>query len=197
MRYSSKLITVPAQLPVEEVAFSQHMRGLGCGEEELALTYLKAATEAIERFCSLALITQTWDVYVSGALEVMGYAFDLPRTPVQSISSVNTVVRGVETLVDSGKYFLEPQFARVILDKATLDQSFGNGLKIRYIAGFGNTSESVPADLQNALLMLAGHFYERRLGERALATRFAAEIVGSDFPPGVHLLLGPYRKWLT
>ena len=54
--------------------------------------------------------------------------------------------------------------------------------EIRFTAGFGESWDDVPADLRQAVFLLAAHFYENR-----------AEGAGGTMPFGVLVLIEAYR----
>jgi len=71
----------------------------------------------------------------------------------------------VETLVDSTRYWVERDAMRPRLRAtgASLPRVPVNGsVAIAFEAGFGPAWDNIPADLQQAVLMLAAHYYEYR-----------------------------------
>jgi uncharacterized phiE125 gp8 family phage protein len=113
----------------------------------------------------------------------------LPIGPVRSVEAV--------TLVDAGGVAAEtePDAWSVLRDsqRPRLVGRFGRNLpkipraghaEIRFTAGFGASWDEVPADLRQAVLMLAAHFYENR-AESGLAA--------GSMPFGVLVLIEAYR----
>ena len=191
MRYKSTLITGPVNSPIEVDLFEEHIRDLGCGDDESVVLYREAAVKLVEEQLGLALITQTWETVITGELDPDCYRFVLPRSPVQSVSSVKSFYRTTDTTLDSSKYWLLVGHSMVNFDE--LPAISYHGLKIRYVAGFGDDPDDVPQDIRQALLMLGAHFYEHRMGE-------GTSVKLAEFPrlpPMVETLLAPYRVWLT
>lgn len=193
MRYRSKLITAPLISPVEEGLFDEHMRGLGCQGNTVDL-YLRAVVRFFVENVGIALITQTWESSVAGELEPNCQRFDLPIGPSQSIVSVKSFMRDVETVLDSAKYWLSKADDAVVFEQLPAVEY--HGLNIRYVVGFGNSPDDVPEDLVQAVLMLGGHFYEHRLGE-GTSVKYAVEVAETRLPPMVEQIIGRYRRWVA
>ena len=60
----------------------------------------------------------------------------------------------------------------------------GGHAEVRFVAGFGEAWEDVPADLRQAVLLLAAHFYENRTDTGS---------VSGSMPFGVLVLIEAYR----
>lgn len=186
----SEVNTVPdAALPLAE--FRAHLRlGTGFGEETLqdsVLTgFLHAALAAVEGQTGKALIARdfTWvlSAWGNGAAQV------LPVAPVSAVTGVVLVNRdGGETVVDSGAY-------RLVVDEhlPTLTGASGclpaipllGTVRVEFSAGMAPDWGGLPADLGQAVLLLAAHYYENR----------AEAGHGSGWMPfGVTSLLRRYR----
>ncbi len=105
------------------------------------------------------------------------------------------------TDVNGAPQVLDPSLYTVGYDAepATLTPNFGtwwpatlpntpNAVQVTYTAGYGNTPAAVPSDLQLAILMLAGHWYENREAT-VLPTTGTGPM---EIPLGVQALLSPY-----
>ena len=112
----------------------------------------------------------------------------LPVSPVSAVSSVViTDVNGTDFPVAAHRWYLEPDLQRPSLQPAsgslpTLPQ--GASVTLGMLAGFGPEWDDLPADLAQAVLMLAAHFYE---------FRFDAARKAPALPAGVQSLIEPYR----
>ena len=90
----------------------------------------------------------------------------LTVAPVTVIADVQRVSRsGAQQLVDAGTYWLErdghtPRLRATGAVLPTLET--GGELRVRFLAGFGPEWDDMPADMQQAVLMLAAHYYEYR-----------------------------------
>ena len=156
-----------ASLPVD--AFKAHLRlGSGFGQDDLQdavlRSFLRASLAAIEARTSKALITRGFELSLNAWHEPGGQA--LPLAPISSLTRVALVGRdGIVTDVDVASYWLErdAQSPRLRPTGTRLPHIPEAGsVLITFEAGFGETWDNLPADLQQAVLMLAAHYYEYR-----------------------------------
>lgn len=156
-----------ASLPVD--AFKAHLRlGSGFGQDDLQdpvlRSFLRAALAAIEVRTSKALFTRAFVWSASRWRSPAAQA--LPLAPVVSVTRIALVARdGQETEVDATTYWLErdSQSPRVRPTGVCLPSIPEAGsVSIAFEAGFGASWDELPADLQQAVLMLAAHYYEYR-----------------------------------
>lgn len=160
--------TVPdAALPLE--AFKAHLRvGSGFGEDSLQdavlNSFLRAAIAAIEARTGKVLIERVFSLVVNGWQNAMSQAF--PVAPVGAVSEVYLSDHlGLETALDGASYRLEQDTHRPVLKPRgmLLPQVPRDGsARIVFSAGYGADFDEVPADLGQAVLMLAAHYYEFR-----------------------------------
>ncbi|MEE4189103.1 MAG: head-tail connector protein [Roseobacter sp.] len=160
--------TVPnAALPVED--FKAHLRlGTGFGQDttqdEVLAGFLRAAIAAIEARTGKVLMTRAFSWTLSFWRD--GYAQGLPVAPVSDVSRVSIVARdGSESDVSPASYWLERDSQRPRLRSvgaALPSIPHGGSVHIQFDAGFGPTWADVPVDLQQAVFMLAAHYYEYR-----------------------------------
>jgi uncharacterized phiE125 gp8 family phage protein len=187
----TELTTVPgAALPVE--ALKDHLR-MGSGfdlppaQEGLLEGYLRAAMAAIEGRISKALIERRFLWTVEGWRDPAEVA--LPVAPVASIVSVTLVdAAGGETLLPGTTWRLITDLHRPRLagTAAALPMVPTDGqARIVFDAGFGPVWADVPADLQQAVLLLAAEFYEHRHDDGAS---------GTGLPFGVITLIERWRQ---
>lgn len=156
-----------AALPVQ--ALKDHLR-LGTGfaddgmQDGLVENYLRAAIAAIEARIGKALVRRRFAWTVGCWRDDAQQA--LPVAPVSTVVSVTMIDRAsVETLVDAGRYRLVRDTHRPKLAAAgTVLPGIPTGgqAEIVFEAGFGVTWSDVPADLAQAVLLLAAEYYERR-----------------------------------
>ncbi|GGX47932.1 hypothetical protein GCM10007385_14670 [Tateyamaria omphalii] len=160
--------TVPdAALPVEE--FKAHLRlGSGFGndtvQDAVLVSFLRAAIAAVEARTGKVLIER--DFTLSVVSLATPDAIAVPVAPVTGVSSVSLVDRvGTETAVATDTYWLErdPHRPRVRSVKHELPAVPAAGsMRVAFTAGFGAVWSDVPADLAQAVMLLASHYYEFR-----------------------------------
>ncbi|WP_422050094.1 head-tail connector protein [Shimia sp.] len=177
-------------LPV--AAFKEHLR-LGSGFAEDGLqdgvleSFLSAAMSAVEARTGKILIRRTFGWTVYGWRD--GVAQGLPVAPVTQILEVTlTDAQGVAVTVASSAYQLVQDAHRPSVRgvAGALPGIPTNGsVTLRFEAGLGATWEEIPADLRQAVLLLAAHYYE-----------FRQETTLSEgcMPFGVTSLLERYRS---
>lgn len=156
-----------AALPV--AAFKAHMRmGSGFAEDTLQDavlgSFLRAAMAAVETRTGKVLIEREFTLSVTELAHEA--ALPLGVAPVTVIADVQRVSRsGAQQSIDAGMYWLErdahgPRL-RAIGSLLPRPET-GGELRVRFLAGYGPEWDDVPADMQQAVLMLAAHYYEYR-----------------------------------
>lgn len=176
-------------LPVEEM--KDHLR-MGSGfaddglQDGLIEAYLRAAMAAIEGRIGKMLFQRRF-LWVLECWRDAEQA--LPVAPVAGIVSVTLVdAAGGEVVVPVGAYRLIPDLHRPRLaGKGTsLPTIPSEGLvKVVFDAGFGAAWTDIPVDLRQAVLLLAGEYYEHRHDDGAQA---------AGLPFGVVTLI---ERWRT
>ena len=177
-------------LPVVE--FRDHVR-LGTGfadegsEDALLETFLRAALAAVEAWTGKVLIQRDFAWTLTGWRE--GHVQALPVAPVTAILSVTvTDAADTETTVDVGSYRLQADTHRPLLmarHGALPTIPFAGAATVRFRAGFGTAWGDVPAELAQAVMLLASYYYEYRYEKRLGA---------AAMPYGVGTLVAPWRS---
>jgi uncharacterized phiE125 gp8 family phage protein len=177
-------------LPLDEL--KDHLR-LGSGfaddglQDGLIEAYLRAAIATIEGRIGKMLFQRRflWVLECWRDLDEQA----LPVSPVAGIVSVTLVdAAAAEVIVPSASYRLIPDLHRPRLaGKGTLLPAIPSQgmVKVLFDAGFGLTWADVPVDLRQAVLLLAGEFYEHRHDDGAQA---------AGLPFGVVTLI---ERWRT
>lgn len=178
-----------ATLPIE--AFKDHLRlGTGFGDENVQdgvlETFLRAAMAAVEARTAKALLQRDY-AYTLTAWRDLG-AQVLPVAPVVSLNDfVITDKANTSETVDTGRYMLEEDMhrPRLVSTGFVLPQiPVGGKARIEFTAGFGATWGEVPADMAQAVMLMAAHYYEHR--HEGAAT-------GQTMPFGISSLIDRYR----
>ena len=166
MRLEEKTAVPDEALPVTELA--DHLR-LGSGLEVEGLeagqlrAYLRAAMAGIEGRIGKALISRRFALRM--AQWRSGDRQALPLAPVSAVISVKVIEAGVpEVEVPSQRWYLEGDGHRPHLVARGVSLPVvprGAEAEVVFEAGFGAWA-AVPADLRQAVLLLAAQFHEYR-----------------------------------
>ena len=178
-----------AALPVAQ--FKAHLRlGTGFADDDLqdALVsgHLRAALAAIEARTGKILISRRFSWSVRAWRDA--YCQPLPAAPVSAVSAMTLIARqGQELAVDAARWVLREDAHRPEIagpnGPLPVIPHLGK-VKVFFDAGFGAAWDDLPSDLAQAVLLLAGHFYEHRHGVEGRA---------SELPLQVAALIAPYR----
>lgn len=179
----TELTAVPgAALPVETL--KDHLRlgsgfALPAGQDGLLEGYLRAAIAAIEGRIGKALLVRSFRWVVEDWRDPSGVA--LPVAPVAAVLAVRLVdAFGGETLLPPTAWRLIPDLQRPRLAGATGSlppvPTDGRAV-IEFEAGFAATWTGVPADLRQAVLLLAAEYYEHRHDDGTAAAGLPAPVV--------------------
>lgn len=189
---SLKQTVAPQQQPVTLDDAKRHLRVDWPDDDAYIFDLINAAQDWLESRTSRALITQTlqgvWTLPKSPESQLRGlYAnlgqeltFWLPRTPLQSVSTVEiekdldvwqTLNLTTDYVVDADN---DPQ--RVWLRASAISYWAPTGalinfmgvyaprIRITYTAGYGDSAAKVPYSFRRALLQTIAYFYENREG---------------------------------
>ncbi|MEM9494847.1 MAG: head-tail connector protein [Pseudomonadota bacterium] len=179
------LLTPATEDPVDLAEMKDHLRILHHDEDVRIAGYLKAATAGIERRAGFALLPQTWRLTLDAAPTE---TITLSPAPLFSVTEIAVKDKsGGETPVTASAYEVAgglPGRVRAAEPWPAPGVKTG-GVRIDFIAGFADAA-SLPADLKQAVKLLAAHFYEAR--------EAASEEPLSIVPHTVDALLAPYRR---
>ncbi|KGJ04813.1 phage conserved hypothetical protein, phiE125 gp8 family [Paracoccus halophilus] len=186
-------VTAPPLAALPVAGLQDHLRlGTGFGTagdmaETAALAgFLRAAIASIEARTGKVLLARQFRLRLEEWRDPMGQP--LPLAPVSAIERVEIVnVAGAVTPVDPAVYRLVPDMQRPLLAPvgAFLPgiPASGHAL-VTFSAGFGSAWANVPADLAQAVLMLAARYHEDRSYEGTQAA----------MPFGVSALIERWRS---
>jgi uncharacterized phiE125 gp8 family phage protein len=179
-----------AAMPIAD--FRDHLRlGTGFadegGEDSLLETFLRAAIAAVEAWTGKVLFERDFSLSVVAWRDPR--AQTLPVAPVSTIGAVRIVdCLEWETLVDTAKYRLQQDTHRpaMVARGGRLPTIPPQGsVTIDFTAGFGPGWADVPADLAQAVMLLAAYYYEYRHEMR---------VGGAMMPYGVSSLVDRWRN---
>lgn len=185
------VITPPDDEPVSLAEIKAQLGVTTDSDDAMIERKIKAARQYIERFTGQILISTTLelvcDKFPSGPLQI-------PRGPLQSITSVNYIDRdtGLEAILPSDRYEVDtasdPGWIAPAVSGWPATMATINAARIRFVAGYGKDADDVPEPLREAAMQLAAHWYENR----------EASLVGVSaqaLPYGVESILADYRNW--
>ncbi len=186
-----ELTTVPgADLPVTQ--FKDHLR-LGTGFADSAVqdsvleAYLRAALSAIEARTGKMLYERNFQWTLTAWRDLAAQA--LPTAPVSAITSLTiTDLAGGAEVIAPDRYYLEQDMHRPRLVSSSICLPaipVGGSAVIAFTAGFGPAWGDIPADLQQAVLLLAAQYHAHRADTAA---------TGGEMPHGVESLIARYRN---
>mgnify|MGYP000855397873 CR=1 FL=1 len=185
-------VSAPPAAAVPVRAFAEHLR-LGSGFADdgsldaVLELYLRAAMAAVEARIGRALLARPFAWTVTRWREDASQG--LPIGPVRSVEGVTVVSAeglAAEVAPDAWSVLRDGERPRLV-------GRFGRSLpripraghaEIRFTAGFGEEWDAVPADLRQAVFLLAAHYYENRSDAGGVA---------AAMPFGVLVLLEAYR----
>lgn len=156
-----------AALPIE--GFRAHLRlGTGFAEDglqDLVLAgFLRAAIAAIEGRTGKVLLARGFALEIARWRDGMRQA--LPVAPLVAVTAFETRdAMGVTAPVPTGRWRAVADDARPRIEALTLalpEIPEGGIARIAFEAGFGPVWADIPADLAQATMMLAAHYYEYR-----------------------------------
>ena len=189
MKYNSVTrATGPAVEPLTVAEAKLHLRVDISDDDAYIGTLITAAREWVENYLDRTLITTQ---LILRAAEFPTEELELPRPPMVA-SGTATAVVVTYTLADTTTATLSTALYRV--DRTSTPGNVApvingtwpsdviedaNAVAVTYWAGYGPTSASVPATIRHAMLMLIGHWYDRRsavlTGTISKAIEFAVE----------------------
>ena len=208
---------IPTVEPILLEEIKQHLRVDGSDDDTSLAALIIAARTIVETTTGLTLIERTFDIFFDdwstlkpcdfvseGIGELDNHAIlspagkarglFLPLKPVNSVNSIQIVDAEGEQIVWASENYdlvtgLEP-FLRV-KEGVTLPRlgTSCEAVRVSVQAGFGPSWNDIPADIHQALLMLATHLFYHK-GDQDMAT--VGNIVRAA---GAKALLAPYRRF--
>lgn len=178
--------TPVAQSALPVARLKEHLRlASGFAEDQiqdaLLAGFLRAALTAIETRTSKALIRRAFTI----TLNDWAPRTRLPMAPVAAITGLSLKEGGTMSALPASQYALEEDAqAPVMIGHDLPGMGPGRSLVISLEAGYAASFDAIPADLAQAVMMLAAHYYEYR-NETALGA--------GCMPFGVTALIEGYR----
>lgn len=157
------IVTPPAEELLRFADIEAQLRLFVDDEKQLIEgTMIPTAREVCELWARRAFLTQTLRLTLDAWPD--DCVIHLRRPPIQSVTSVVYVDdNGTSHTLAASKYVVDLDGQRVYIDdvpSATLQQIAG--VRVTYVAGYGDSAEDVPARYIQAAKLLVGHYYENR-----------------------------------
>ena len=185
------MTAAPSIEPISLAEAKAHLRIDGNDEDALLDSLIAAARMFVERALSLALVTESWSLYLDGWRR--SGTIVLPIQPVQAVTAVRVYDPGdTPTEVNSETYSVDvlSEPARLVLSAEAVQLSPArllNAFEVAFTAGYGDEVSDVPAPIRHALKLLVAHWFEHR-------EPVVLGIAPQEVPATVAGLLLPYRR---
>lgn len=160
------LVTGPTLEPIDLSEVKKALVAVADVDETLVDGFISAARQRFEERTGRQLMAATWEYWLDA---FPCRRIELPRAPLQSVVSVKYVdADGVLTVLSGSNYAVKapsgPQ-----CDRGWIEPAYGTvwpstrcesgAVRIRYVAGYGTTLESVPELVKASLYLLVSDFF--------------------------------------
>lgn len=164
--YAYTLVAAPASLAVTNAEMENHARALGQASTQYA-PYIGAAQAWVERAYGRKLVTQTWKMFLDGwpcsdrILLPFGQLTSVAHVKYydsagSAAATFSDTSWEISTAREPGVLALSYQASWPTVTLRVLDP-----VEVQFVCGWA-TASAVPADIRNAVLLVAGHLYEHR-----------------------------------
>lgn len=156
--------TAPTVEPVTVADAKSHCRIDLAEDDALLSSMITTARVYVERKTNRQLLEATYQLYT----DAFPAAFELPRSPASSVTSITYVDTGGSTqTLAATEYTLDAYREPAVIMPAYLKswpstQDVPNAVCVTFKAGYGSTATTVPVALRQAVLMHVAHQYENR-----------------------------------
>ncbi len=187
------LKTPPAAAVVTVEEAKAHLRVDEAADDSYITALVAKATQAAERYCDRAFITQDW-VLALDAFPSCTKLIKVPLPPLVSVTQLSYVdADGADQVLASADYQVSKRSPAVIAPapgKSWPATQAGrlDAVAIEFKAGYGDAADAVPKPIHHAILLLVAHWYENREPVNI------GNIVNA-LPFTVDSLLAPCRVW--
>ena len=159
--------SAPAVEPVTTAEAKEYLRIDSSDDSQNAILaiLIKAARTRVEEYLRRSLITRTYSFEMNG--DDMRDRIEIPRPPVQSVTSLTIYEEdsaGVETSYTEAAenwQLVEASYLKHRNDGWEVNRMDRAGTLV-YVAGYGDASTDIPADILMVIFRLLALWYERR-----------------------------------
>lgn len=180
--------------PITLTEAKAHLRVEHDSENSLIESLIKSARYWCEGFTRRSFVSQTWVLKLDDFPSNEGNIY-LPSPPLLSIINFTYIDENgdsnsldldtdynVDTVSDPGLIYLPYE-----VDWPTArDQQ--NAITITFLAGYGDTANTIPDAIKQAILLLVGHWYEHR-------EDVVIGSIANPIPMGAEMLLWNFRDY--
>lgn len=164
--YTYNIVIPPATLPVSLIEVKEFLKLdlLDISENSFLTLLIQASSDFFQKYTNRILINTTFETF----FDCFRQSFELARSKFQSLIFFQYLQNGSQVDVDPTTFYItfENDYSRIIIsliedfpdDKDDRFQS----IIVRFVAGFGDTSSDIPADIRIALLNQIASLYENR-----------------------------------
>lgn len=163
-------------------------------DDDLITTLINAATLFFEDYTNYILINTGFRTYA----DFFFMQYELRRAVFNTLDAFEYSVDGTFQAVPNTNYYTtqETQYSLLIFnDWTSMPQDKDDKrqtVRIDFTAGYGDTQNDIPADIQIGLAQIVTYFYENRGDCECLCGGNGGDIF-SKLPPSVQLIISKYR----
>lgn len=161
-----KIINPPVIEPITLDEAKQHLRVDGNDDDILIMSLIKQAREYCENYQNRKYITQTLELVLDSFPQGNAIVFN-NCSPVQKVESIKYYdVNRQEYLFDESNYIfdLDGFVNRVVLNRGkhwpTVELQSVNAVRVRLIAGYGDSGDKVPEAIKWAIILQMKLLYD-------------------------------------
>lgn len=183
MSYGLSLITAPSAELLTTAQVDRHLGFDDTYHDQDLPVWIQAARQKAEQYTERAIGSQTWDLildrFPTGTDPIL-----LPKSPVTSVTSISYIdTDGNSQTWSSSNYTVgtshEPcRVTRAFNQSWPTIRNVEESVTVRFVCGY--TAATLPAPIEQAMLLIVGHLMANRGDEDA------------GLPEGVCMLLDPY-----
>lgn len=157
----------PTTEPVTLAVAKNYLRQTTDQDNALITSIITSARILVEKELGRSLVTQTWKLYLDKFPDYSTCPIQLPKGPIQSISSITYEDSNGDTQTwSASNYQLDnKQFPARVLPAYSLAypsaRTNANSITITFVSGYGDASD-VPEQYVQAMLLLIKHQYDMR-----------------------------------
>lgn len=190
-----RLVTAPAMEPLTLAQALAQLRIDFADDDWYVGDLITAVRQHVETTeLSSALISQTWELVLD---DWPSPSLRLPMPPLQSVTSIKYYDEdGNEATYSSANYLVDGDSwpGRLVLKTGSNWPSVTlreiNGVVIRFVAGYGDAPEDVPAPITQAMRLILSDLYENR--ENSPIVQGTVQPIALPF--AARQLLASYRR---